>query len=140
MNKDILNEYIDSCELVRETEQDIKRLNKRKKTLVVGSVKGSMPEFPYAEQRFHVEGVQYSYNDDRQLRYEEKLLVERKESAEKIKLNVEQFMNTVPVRMQRIIRLRFFEGLNWEQVADKMGRKATGNSIKKEFQRFLEKY
>ncbi len=34
MDKKILQEYIDACELVRETENDIRQLNKKKKTIV----------------------------------------------------------------------------------------------------------
>ena len=58
VDKNVLNEYIDACELIKETEQDIARLKKKQTTVVVGSVKGSMPEFPYAEQHFKIEGVQ----------------------------------------------------------------------------------
>ena len=46
--------------------------------------------------------------------------------------------DTLPVRMQRIIRYKVFEGMTWQQVAKKIGRKATEESVKKEFQRFLK--
>lgn len=138
MDKTILNEYIDACALIKETEQDIVRLQKRKKTIVIGNVKGSMNDFPYAATHFHVEGIPYTYSDDRQLRVEEKLLEERKNRAEEIKTQVEAWMNTVPIRMQRIIRYHFFEDLGWEQTADRIGRKATGESVKKEFYRFMK--
>jgi hypothetical protein len=46
-------------------------------------------------------------------------------------------MVTIPARMQRIIRWKLFEGLTWEETAAKLGRKATGDSVKKEFQRFM---
>ena len=68
---------------------------------------------------------------------EEKLLEERKAQSEEIKLQVEQWMNGIPVRMQRIIRYKFFEGMSWERVADRIGRKATGDSIRMEFNNFM---
>ena len=139
MNKEILNDYIDACALVEETEKDIARLQRRKQTIVTGNVKGSMNDFPYAETHFKVSGTAYTYSDDRQLRMEEKLLEDRKANAERIKLDVEQWMITIPMRMQRIIRSRFFEELSWEQAAAKIGKKATGESLRKEFERFLEK-
>lgn len=139
MNKEILNDYIDACALVEETEKDIARLQRRKQTIVTGNVKGSMNDFPYAETHFKVSGTAYTYSDDRQLRMEEKLLEDRKANAERIKLDVEQWMITIPMRMQRIIRYRFFEELSWEQAAAKIGKKATGESLRKEFERFLEK-
>ena len=72
------------------------------------------------------------------MREEERLLEERKDNAKQIKLQVQQWMNSLSTRMQRIIRYKFFEEMSWEQVADQMGRKATGESIRKEFNRFLE--
>lgn len=139
MDKAILNEYIDACELLKETEKDIARLQRRKQTIVTGNVKGSMNDFPYVETHFKVSGTSYSYSDDQRMRAQKKLLEERKANAERIKVQVEVWMNTIPVRMQRIIRYKFFQDMSWEQVADRMGRKATGEGLRKEFERFLEK-
>lgn len=139
MNKKILEQYIDACELVKETEADIQKLRKRRKTVVQTSVKGSMPEFPYASKNFHIEGTPYSYADDHRLRLEEKLLTERKENAEKIKTEVEQFINTLPVRMQRIIRFRIMQQMSWDEVATRMGDRGSGESLRKEFERFIKK-
>ena len=139
VNKQILEDYIDACALIEETEKDIEKLNKRKNTIIQTNVKGSNPEFPYQSQHFRIAGCIFSYNDDAQLRHEEKLLKERKEKAESIKLQAESVMNTAPVRIQRIIRMRYFEGKAWDEVAVQLGRKATADSIRKELKRFLEK-
>ena len=139
MEKHILQDYIDACELIKETEADIRKLTRKKKTIIQTNVKGSNPNFPYQEQHFKVQGTAFTFRDDSQLRIEEKLLTERKANAEKIKLLVEAWMNTIPNRMQRIIRYRIFEGESWEQVAKRLGRKATGDSVKMEYRRFLEK-
>lgn len=137
VDKKILEQYVDACEMIRETEQDIKRLKRKRQTIVTGSVKGSMNDFPYAETHFKIEGTSFTYTDDAQLRIEEKLLEERKAQSEEIKLQVEQWMNGIPIRMQRIIRYKFFEGMSWERVADRIGRKATGDSIRMEFNNFM---
>ena len=139
MDKKILNNYIDACALVKETEKDIRRLKKKRKTVIQTNVKGSNPSFPYQEQHFKVQGTTFTYQDDGNLRMEETLLEQRKENAEKIKKQVEEWMPTIPIRMQRIIRYKVFEEMTWEQTAAKIGRKATGESVKKEFQRFMEK-
>lgn len=139
MEKHILQDYIDACELIKETEADIRKLKRKKKTIIQTNVKGSNPNFPYQEQHFKVQGTAFTFRDDSQLRIEEKLLTERKANAEKIKLLVEAWMNTIPNRMQRIIRYRIFEGESWEQVAKRLGRKATGDGVKMEYRRFLEK-
>lgn len=138
MDKRILEQYMDAEAVIKETEQDIERLRTRRKTIVSGSVKGSMHDFPYAETHFRLEGTSFTYEEDGRLREEERLLEERKDNAKQIKLQVQQWMNSLSTRMQRIIRYKFFEEMSWEQVADQMGRKATGESIRKEFNRFLE--
>lgn len=138
MDKRILEQYMDAEEVIKETERDIEHLRKRRKTIVSGSVKGSMHDFPYAETHFKLEGTSFTYEEDGRLREEERLLEERKDNAKQIKLQVQQWMNSLSTRMQRIIRYKFFEEMSWEQVADQMGRKATGESIRKEFNRFLE--
>ena len=137
MDKNILEQYIDACELIKETEEDIRKL-KRKKAVIQDSVKGSNPDFPYQPQSFHIEGTREEVKDKICLEYEEKLLKERKANAERIKLDVESWMNTVPMRMQRIIRMKVFRNMEWKRIAEKLGRGATENSIKKEWERFFK--
>ena len=139
MDKKILADYIDAMDLIKETEEDIRKLKKRRKTVIQTNVKGSNPNFPYQEQHFRIAGTTFSYQDDKNLRLEEKLLEQRKENAENIKQQVEEWLLTVPIRMQRIIKYKIFEEMTWEQTASKIGRKATGEGIRKEFERFMEK-
>ena len=139
MDKDIFKQYIDACEAVKETEEQIRRLQKNRKTVVVDAVKGSMHDFPFAEKSFKVTGIAHSVLEDPgQLDREELILEERKAAAAQIKSQVEAWLNTIPVRMQRIIRYRDFDGLTWRQVAMKMGRKATEEGVRKEYQRFFD--
>ena len=139
MDKDILKQYIDACEAVKETEEQIRRLQKNRKTVVVDAVKGSMHDFPFAEKSFKVTGIAHSVLENPgQLDLEELILEERKAAAAQIKSQVEAWLNTIPVRMQRIIRYRDFEELTWRQVAMKMGRRTTEESVKKEYQRFFD--
>ena len=137
MDKTALEQYIDACALIRETEEDIRKLKKRK-GIVQDSVKGSNPEFPYQAQSFHIEGTAEQISDQSALEAEEKILEMRKADARKIKMEVEAWINVIPVRMQRIIKWKVFGGLTWQQVADKLGNKTTENSVKKEFERFLK--
>ena len=124
MDKQILEQYIDACELIKDTKED--------------SVKGSAHEFPYTLQTYHLEGIGYAtVKDPDELERMEVLLEERIRNAEKIKRQVEAWLNTVSPRMQRIIRYRVFDDMTWAQVAVKMGRKATENGLKKEFERFM---
>lgn len=138
MDRNILDQYIDACELVKETEEDIRRLRKRKEA-TMDSVRGSNPEFPYQAQSFRIQGTQEKIGDRARLDEEEKTLLVRKENAKRIKREVEAWMNTIPQRMQRIIRMRIFKNLEWERIADAIGRGATGDSVRKEFERFMKK-
>ena len=133
-------DYIDVCELIKETENDIARLKKKRKIISSDNVKGSNLDFPYQEQHFKIEGTTFTDKDDLKLRREEKILNERKLNAEKIKSDVEEWMNTVPVRMQRIIRYKFFEGLSWEQTAVKIKKNISGEKLRKEFERFIKNF
>ena len=139
MDKHILDQYIDACALIEETEKDIQKLRQKKRTVIQTNVSGSNPEHPYNPQHFKIQGTTFTFREDSQLRMEEKLLEKRKEDAEKIKIQVEEWMNTIPQRMQRIIKYKVFENMTWQQVAKKMGRKATESSVKMEYQRFMQK-
>ncbi len=139
MEKKIVEQYIDACELVRETEKEITRLKKKRKTIVQTNVSGSNPEFPYNPMHFKSVGTIFTYEEDSRLREEEKRLVEQKKLAEELKIEVERWMREIPQRMQRIIRYRVFEKKSWDKVAVMIGRKATAESVRKEYERFFKK-
>ena len=140
VDKKVLEEYIDACALVEETEQELKRLAKSEdnKSVVIDSVTGSMNDFPYAPTRFHLEGRNHNQLQGIQRRRMEHILEERKSNAEKIKIKVEEWLNNIPSRMQRIIKYRFFDGDSWEVVAMRIGRNATADSVRMEIERFLK--
>ena len=137
MDKQILYQYIDACELVKETEQEIERIRRRRREIVTDKVRGSSYDFPFGQISYTVRGIPYDAQDQEMLDRKERILEERKAAAEAVKMQVEEWMVTVPPRMQRIIRYKVFEGMTWAQVAQRMGRKATENGLKKEFERFM---
>ncbi len=139
MDKKLLNEYIDACELLKETELELERLEGKIPTMTLDKVTGSMQEFPYIETNIQIEGVVDVGVTSQAILAQKALLQERRRKAEAAKIQVENWMNEIPARMQRIIRYRYFHNLTWEEVADKMGRKATGNSARMELERFFRK-
>jgi DNA-directed RNA polymerase specialized sigma24 family protein len=139
LDKQILEQYIDACELIKDTKEEIRKLRKHRSQIQQDSVKGSAHEFPYTLQTYHLEGLGYAtVKDPDELDRMEELLAERIRNAERIKRQVETWLNTVSPRMQRIIRYRIFEELTWAQVAVKMGRKSTPDGIRKEFEAFMK--
>ena len=139
MDKEILKQYIDACEQVKEAKADILRLKKNRKKIVQDRVSGSAHEFPYTAKSFHIEGLSYPVvKDPDELDRREAILQERLQKAEEIKRQVDAWMLTIPQRMQRIIRYRIFEELPWGEVAIKMGRRATADSVRKEYENFMK--
>lgn len=138
MNKKLLNDYIDACELVKETEIELERLEKGC-NVEVDKVIGSMHDFPYVATSFKIEGAVETAVRKNEIEEQKQILRDRKRIAERIKTKVERCMNNAPVRMQRIISYRYFQGLSWDQIADRMGRNATGDSVRMELVRFLKK-
>ena len=141
MDKHILDQYIDACALIEEVEEDIRKLKKKKKTVVQTNVSGSNPDFPYNPQHFKIQGTTFTFREDSQLRMEEKLLDQRKADAEKIKIQVEEWMNTIPQRMQRIIRYKSFRGDDMAAGGTtRWGREGNRRiSVRKEYQQVLWK-
>ena len=139
MDKEILKQYIDACEQVKEAKEDILRLKKNRKKIVQDRVSGSAHEFPYTAKSFHIEGLSYPVvKDPDELDRREAILQERLQKAEEIKRQVEAWMLTISQRMQRIIRYRVFEELSWNEVAIRMGRKATADSVRMEYTNFMK--
>jgi len=139
VDKKILEQYIDACALAEEAETDLQKLRMRQKQMEHVIVKGSSHEFPYTVKNFHSEGIAHSVlKDPRSVEEQEKILQQRIDNAMRIKLEVEAWMLTVSPRMQRIIRYKIFDELTWGQVAARMGRKATADGIRKEFEAFMK--
>ena len=127
MDKKILSDYMDICELISEIEDEIRKL--RKKEIVHDKVTGSNPEFPYQPMNFHVSGIIEADLDGQKLKRELELLEERKYQAEKMRAKIDK----------RIVRMKYFERKTWDEVAVKMGKTATADSARMEFERFLQK-
>lgn len=139
MDKQILVDYIDACKVVDDTKEEIRKLKKNRKRILTDTVKGSSHDFPYTFQTYRTEGLAYSVvKDPDELDRLEVVLKERLQNAERIKQDVEAWLNTIPMRMQRIIRYKIFEGLTWAEVAIRMGRKATPDGIRKEYENFMK--
>lgn len=139
MEKSILEQYIDACEIIKDIERKIEKLEKKKKTIAQTNVSGSNPEFPYNPQHFKIQGTIFTPKDASQLQQKERILEQRKENAEALKIQVQEWMNTIPMRMQRIIEYKIFDKLTWEETARKIGRGATGDSVRMEYNNFMKK-
>lgn len=137
MDKSILEDYIDACRFIKETEAEIKRL-KKKRRKVIDKVRGSNPDFPYELRSFGIAGTTETYAERELIQSEEHILEVQKRRAEELKIQVEEWIENIPFRMQRIIKYKFFHRLSWKETAILMGRKCTADSVRKEFENFMK--
>lgn len=139
IDRSILFEYSDLCAQVEETQIQLNKLIRAQKEAAHDSVKGSNPNFPYEPITFHITGLTRCISDD-DVEKMRRILTARKDAAKNKRIEVEEWINTIPVRMQRIVRMKFIEGRTWADVALRLGVKnVSGDAIRKEFWSFLEK-
>lgn len=115
---------------LKRVEDDIR---KEKSKELSDSVSGSNPNFPYEERHFVVTGVS-------ELRLTK--LRKQKRNAEKriIKLNkaLDYELNKIDPVVADIIRKKYFENMNWYQIAIDKGY-ADESGVRKVFNRYFEK-
>lgn len=138
MDKKILEDYIDACAFIKDTEAEIARLEKKKR-YVQDKVRGSNSDWPYEERSFNIGGTTETVQDSAALAKERQILDEQRKIAMDLKLGVEEWMKEIPFRMQRIIKYKFFNRLSWEEVATLMGKKCTADGVRMEFNNFMKK-
>lgn len=144
VTKELLSQYTSLLKERDEVEASIGRLEKQISKIesdgtVIDSVKGGFGGI----QRFVIEGFP---NDSVEIK--RRLLRIRKRQLELLdnrilaQINeIESFMwqipNSSPIRM--IVRLRYIENMQWDDVADRFGPGYTEDSVKKMFYRYLDK-
>ena len=115
---------------LKRVEDDIR---KEKSKELSDSVSGSNPHFPYEERHFVVTGV----SDLRLTK-----LRKQKRNAERriIKLNkaLDYELNKIDPVVADIIRKKYFENMNWYQIAIDKGY-ADESGVRKVFNRYFEK-
>lgn len=66
------------------------------------------------------------------------LLRQLENDVEDIELDLLDWSIGLSFRMQLIIKYKILDGMTWQQVAAKLGRSATADSVRKEYSRFLK--
>lgn len=143
ISKEILIQYSDLQEEVKEvheriekTEQQIAKIEEEGR--VIDTVSGGSGGI----QHFKIEGFPYpEYSRKKTLLYARKATLASLEMELLEMLNqVEEFLVGLDdSRIRRIVTLRFVDNLSWFKVAERIGGKATADSVRMEFNRFMEK-
>lgn len=143
ISREILIQYSDLQEEVKEVRDRIDKTEKQiTKIEDEGNVVDSVCGGNGGIQHFKIEGFPYpEYSRKKTLLYARKATLASLEMELIETLNqVEEFIASVEnSRMRRIITLRFINNLSWLKVAERLGRNSTADSVRMEFNRFMEK-
>lgn len=141
MHKKDLEQYLDLLNEEKEIDREIERLQRQGKLIVHDFVTGSNPEYPYQKMKIQIEGVPTGKNDYNYL--EARLFYEKNKQKKEIlekRLEIEAFINGISKsRIRRIFRMRYFEGLTFQQIAFRLGKGCYDESVpRKLHDRYLE--
>ena len=143
VSKEILVQYTDLQKERKEVREKIEKLEKQIKTIENdGNVADKVRGGDGGLKSFKIEGFPYpEYSRKKTLLYMRKATLSELEMELIETLNeVEEFITTIKdSHMRRIISLRVVDGLSWNKVADRIGGGNTDDSVRKAFDRFMEK-
>ena len=137
MDKDILVQYTDLQEEIRDIRRRVERARGQMERLetegtVLDAVKGTRQDGTFGSIR--IEGFPYADYEKRRRSLQSYLL-------KLADMEAEEYINSIEdSRMRRIAQYRIMDGLSWYEVADRMGGKATSEGCRKYFERFFEKF
>ena len=143
VSKEILVQYTDLQKERKEVREKIEKLEKQIETIENdGNVADKVRGGDGGLQSFKIYGFPYpEYSRKKTLLYMRKATLSELEMELIETLNeVEEFITTIKdSHMRRIISLRVVDGLSWNKVADRIGGGNTDDSVRKAFDRFMEK-
>lgn len=157
VSKEILIQYSDLQQEIIEIREkggklnaEIKNLEKAIKQIEEGeTVKDKVRGGLGGLQNFNIEGVPFPEYEKKKtnLMMKKLLLSQRKSTLEILEFellketnDVEEFISSLDdSRMRRIITFRFIDNLSWNATAHRLGGNATADSVRMEFNRYIEK-
>lgn len=141
MDKDILIQYSDMVEEVKDLRRRIEKLqdNIDKLEPVKDSVKGTRKDGTIGPITISGYPVPAYYRYKRQLEKREAVLREKEDELLELVNMVEEYITGInDSKMRRILRYRYIDNLNWVQVAVRMGKKYTADGCRMLHNRFFE--
>lgn len=123
--KELLKQYNSILEEIKELNREIERLENKEIKHEIDKVKGSNAEFPYQPRSFTIEGYNVLEEDRiiKRILTKKNILYRRKAKCEDLKLQIEEFINTIPDSLtRRVFRYRYIDNLSWQAIAMRLGR------------------
>ncbi|MGN0338642.1 MAG: hypothetical protein ACI4EE_14205 [Lachnospiraceae bacterium] len=134
--EDMKKEYEDTERRIRQTTEELKKYDERYQ--VQDSVTGGLGGY----QHFKIKGFPYpEYERKRTLLMSRKVRLESLKEKLDVKMDeVEQYIDTIEDSRKRLIlKLRYVDGLQWREVAKRLGPGNNEDAIRIEITRFLDK-
>lgn len=123
--KELLSQYNDLKMEISELESKIKKLENYEAQHERDKVKGSSSHFPYTQRSFNIEGyniLEEEKKGERLIKLKN-LLLKRKSRCEDMKLQIEEFINTIPdSKTRRVFQYRYIDNLGWQAIASRIGK------------------
>lgn len=130
MNKNILKQYTDIREEIKNLE---KRINVLERNTVTDSVKAS-GDFPYSLHNCIIKGV-----DNKQYYIYKNRLKKRKAKLEEIKGEILEFIDNIEdSKVRQIFMYRYIDNMEWYKIANKMGYSGE-SAVRMKHDRFIKK-
>lgn len=119
MTKELLEQYPDICEEIRELEEQIHQG-------VRDTVSGSSPEYPYTRHTISIKGAPPD-------------LAGRRDRLLQQKAEIDAFVAGLPnSAYRRVVTYRALKGMSWKRVAAKMGGNYTERRAKSRYYEVLK--
>lgn len=135
MTKKTLKQYNDLNNEIKHLEKRIEKVSKIQTQH--DRVTGSSQSFPYQMRSFKVEG--YHTDDVDRLNKLKLILVERKERCDNLKIEIEEFIASIPDSQTRLVfELRYIHRLNWQAIAMRIGKVHESYPRKEVHDKYLE--
>lgn len=145
LKKNILMQYADMKEEIKDIRKRIEKTKDKIKFIEKGGtvfdvVSGTRRDGTFGSIK--IEGFpkrEYNKQVDALKRY--LTVLETAETKEiQILTEIEEYINSIEdTRMRMIIRYRIIDDMPWKEIASRIGGKNTEDSIRKAFERFIEK-
>ncbi len=134
--KECLIQYCDVKTEVGNLEKRISDLEKENSKYSI--VQASSLEPPYCLQEIKINHT--NFKKAKELEKQKCILDQRYIKLLELQTKVEEEISKLPTsRLRMIFEFKYIDNLSWQQVAWRIGNKATEDSVKKEYYRYLEK-
>lgn len=140
-NKDILEQYTAVLAECRILEKELSGLRDKGLEYVTDAVSGCPDYPPYGVRSVQIGGIAQDPRIKREIEQLEDKIKQQYVNAMMWRNRAESILATVESATMRVIlRYKCIDGLEWPEIAAKMGPKYTVGGLKMQYKRFLEKF